>query len=157
MADERSDDSVRVSVRVNADVATTFRLFTEKTDAWWKRGPRYRMAGSSHGTLHLEPFVKGRLFESFDVAGVTRVVRIGRVRTWEPPARLVFEWRAVHSAPDEVTEVEVTFAPNDDATRVTLTHRGWNELGAGHPARQTLDPISAFWSELLGSLAALAV
>lgn len=151
-----SVDPVRVSTLVNAELATTFRLFTEETDAWWKRGARYRVAGSHHGTLHLEPRVHGRLFESFDSGGVTRVVRIGRVQVWEAPARIVFDWRAVHCAPHELSEVEVTFARNENSTQITLTHRGWNALSADHPARRALDPIRVFWDELLRSLADFA-
>src|SRR4029453_10334200 len=40
----------------------------------------------------------------------------GRVRVWEPPARLVFEWRAVNFAPEEKTEVEVTFEARTGGT-----------------------------------------
>jgi uncharacterized protein YndB with AHSA1/START domain len=156
MASELPDNPVRVSQLVQADVAATFRLFAEETDAWWKRGPRYRIAGNNHGSLHLEPRLNGRLFESFESAGVTRVVRTGRVRAWEPPTRILLEWRAPQSAPSELTEVELTFAPAADATRVTLTHRGWHALSADHPARRELDPVRAFWIELLDSLAELA-
>lgn len=155
--DEPHDDPVRVSVFVPADVAATFRLFTEETDSWWKRGSRFRIAGANHGTLHLEPRSSGRLFESFDSGGVTRVVRTGRVRTWEPPTRLTFEWRAVLCAPDEVTHVEVTFEPSATATRVTLTHRGWSALAPDHPARRALGPINVFWGELMTSLSELAL
>lgn len=153
---EPAEESVRVSVLVRAGVTETFRLFTAATDTWWKRGPRYRIAGSNHGALHLEPFLHGRLFESFDAAGVTRVVRMGRVQVWEPPRRIVIEWRAVRCAPSELTEVEVTFEPEGASTRVTLTHRGWNALPVEHAARRELDPIATFWGELLQSLAALA-
>jgi uncharacterized protein YndB with AHSA1/START domain len=155
--DELPGDSVRVSALVQADVAASFRLFTEETDSWWKRGSRFRIAGSNHGTLHLEPHLSGRLFESFDTGGVTRVVRTGRVRIWEPPTRLAFEWRAVQCAPDEVTEVEVTFEPSATATRVTLTHRGWSTLRPEHPARRDLGPMDVFWGELMSSLSELAL
>jgi uncharacterized protein YndB with AHSA1/START domain len=157
MASELPENPVRVSTLVKADLAATFKRFTEETDAWWKRGPRYRIAGTNHGSIHLEPRLNGRLFESYDTDGVTRVVRMGRVRVWEPSTRIVLEWRAPRCAPSEVSEVEVTFTPdaNADVTRVTLTHRGWNALPADHPARRELDPIRAFWIELLASLAAL--
>lgn len=154
-AGDEAEDSVRVSVLVQAGLNETFRLFTAETDRWWKRGPRYRIAGTNPGSLHLEPFLHGRLFESFDAGGVTRVVRVGRVSTWEPPRRIVLDWRAVGCAPNEATGVEVTFEPEGAQTRVALTHRGWNALPAQHPAR-ALDPIAAFWDELLQSLAALA-
>jgi uncharacterized protein YndB with AHSA1/START domain len=154
---EIASDSVCVSMLIRADVAATFRLFTEKTDAWWKHGERFRIAGSNHGTLHLEPRLNGRLFESFDSGGVTRVVRTGRVRTWEPPTRVAFEWRAVHCSPSELTDVEVRFEPSARDTLVTLTNRGWNALGPEHTARHGLESIDAFWRELLDSLSELAL
>jgi uncharacterized protein YndB with AHSA1/START domain len=156
MTDAVVDDFVRVLLLAKADVAATFRLFTEQTDSWWKRGPRFRIAGDKPGVLHLEPFLNGRLFESFDNAGVMRVVRIGRIHTWEPPKRIAFAWRAVQCAPHEVTDVEVTFEPSGTDTLVTITNRGWNALGPDHLARRSLEPLSVFWDELLSGLGELA-
>jgi uncharacterized protein YndB with AHSA1/START domain len=157
MTDAPSDDFVRSSLLVHADVAATFRLFTEQTDAWWKRGPRFRIAGTNRGVLHLEPRLNGRLFESFDSGGVMRVVRTGRVRAWEPPTLIAFAWRAGQCAPHELTDVEVTFEPSGTATLVTVTNRGWKALGSDPPALRALEPISSFWDELLHSLDELAL
>lgn len=44
-------DSVVVTTVVPADAITTFALFTEDVDNWWKQGPRFRGAG---GTLRFE-------------------------------------------------------------------------------------------------------
>ena len=57
------------------------------------------------------------------------------MRAWEPPARLVFSWRLATFAPGQETEVEVRFEPAPAGTRVTVIHRGWDGLPAGHPAR----------------------
>jgi uncharacterized protein YndB with AHSA1/START domain len=151
-SEELPGDALHVSVPLKADVATSFRLFTEETDTWWKRGPRFRLAGSNHGTLHLEPFLHGRLFESFDRAGVTRVVRIGRVHVWEPPTRVAFEWRPIGCAPNEITQVEVTFAANGSDTDLTVKNTGWSAL----PAHRDLKALEAFWTELMRSLSELA-
>src|SRR5688500_5793218 len=104
---EAAQDQVRVSVLVHVDQARAFRLFTEQIDLWWRRGLKYRVAGKRQGVIALEPRVGGRLFESFTDDGHTRVVDSGRVTAWEPPARLVFEWRAVNFAASDTTEVEV--------------------------------------------------
>jgi uncharacterized protein YndB with AHSA1/START domain len=52
----------------------------------------------------------------------------GEVLAWEPPRRVVFTFGA-YAGWDALTEVEVTFAPEGDGTRVSLEHRGWERLG----------------------------
>jgi hypothetical protein len=149
-----------VSLVVVADVSAAFRVFTEEMDAWWLRGPGFRVAGDpQHGMLCIEPRLNGRLFESFDSQGVTRVVRTGRVVEWQPPTRLAFDWRGADYARDELTRVEVTFeAMPAEQTRVTVAHRGFAALRPDHPARRGATPDAflraraAFWQELLQSL-----
>ena len=87
------------------------------------------------GIVCIEPGVGGRLFESFETDAGERVVPMGQVRVWEPPQRLVFEWRAINFAPHEHTEVEVRFEPTSRGTLVTVVHRGWSALRADHPVR----------------------
>jgi len=149
-----SGDRARVSVAVAVDPASAFSIFTEQIDQWWKRGFAYRASGRERGILHLEGRVGGRLFESIG----ERVVETGRVTAWEPPARLVFEWRAVNFAPAEKTEVEVLFEPSGAGTLVTVTHRGWTRIRPDHPARHGKDVpefirmIGLWWGELMTSL-----
>ena len=88
--------------------------------------------------LHFEPRVGGRLFESFGEGPEARVVEAGRIRVWEPPLRLVFEWRNTNFKPGEVTEVEVHFEATGNGTAVTVEHRGWATLPPEHPARHGL-------------------
>jgi uncharacterized protein YndB with AHSA1/START domain len=151
-------DQARVSVLVEVPPEEAFRVFTEEIDQWWRRGLAYRVAGKRRGIIHLEPRVGGRLFESFESGGSTRVVETGRVTVWEPPERLVFEWRAVNFAPSEKTEVEVSFAESPSGTLVTVTHRGWAAIRPDHPARHGHD-VEAFirmmglwWGDLVTSL-----
>jgi len=153
-----AQDRVRVTVSVAVEPAIAFRVFTEEIDQWWKRGPAYRMAKGDRGFLHMEPRVGGRLFESFETDSGTRVVETGKVKVWDPPARLVFDWRAVNFAPAEKTEVEVCFEPTPTGTLVTLTHRGWSAIRGDHPVRhgevtrEFLRSIGMWWSSLLTSL-----
>jgi uncharacterized protein YndB with AHSA1/START domain len=155
-------DRVRVSMTVAVEPAIAFRVFTEEIDRWWKRGPRYRSAKGDRGFLHLEPRVGGRLFESFETSAGTRVLQTGTVTVWEPPSRLVFDWRAVNFKPDEKTEVEVCFDPTPSGTLVTLTHRGWSRIRADHPVRHG-EEVQAFlrnqgmwWTNLLTSMRSVA-
>ena len=149
---------VAVSLAVAPDIA--FSVFTEEIDLWWRRGLRFRVAGAKRGIIHMEPRVGGRLFESFDGVAGERVIETGRVTAWEPPRRLVFDWRTTNFAPEERTEVEVTFEPNGAGTLVTVVHRGWSRIRGNHPVRHGLD-VPGFlrmkglwWSDLMVSLRA---
>jgi uncharacterized protein YndB with AHSA1/START domain len=151
-------DQVKVSVLVRVEPRTAFRIFTEEIDQWWRRGARYRVAGGGRGVIHLEGRLGGRLFESFGASSATPAVETGRVTAWEPPGRLVLEWRAANFAPGEKTEVEVTFAASEGGTRVTVVHRGWGRIREDHPVRHAL-PVAEFirsmglwWGDLLSSL-----
>jgi uncharacterized protein YndB with AHSA1/START domain len=151
-------DEATVTVSVAVAPTQAFRAFTEEIDQWWGRGPKFRLAGRQPGTLEFEPRAGGRLFETFETASGPQLVEFGRIKVWNPPARLVFEWRNANFAPGEVTEVEVRFEATERGTRVTLHHRGWAALRAGHPARHGLEGaavsrfIGLWWGELLGSL-----
>jgi uncharacterized protein YndB with AHSA1/START domain len=151
-------DRATVTVLVAVEPAIAFEVFTEEIDRWWRRGLKYRVSGKGRGILYLEPRVGGRLFESIETSKGSRVVETGRVTIWEPPARLVFEWRAVNFAPSEKTEVEVTFAPSPSGTLVTVQHRGWSTIRPDHPARHGeevpafLRTMGLWWADLLTSL-----
>jgi uncharacterized protein YndB with AHSA1/START domain len=151
-------DQARASVLVAVDRETAFRAFTEEIDQWWRRGPAYRMEGKRRGIIHLEPGVGGRLYEAVEGSQGTRVFETGRVLAWEPPARLLFEWRGVTFAPGERTEVEVQFEPSRSGTLVTVTHRGWSALRPDHPVRHGHDVVvfirrmGLWWGDLLTSL-----
>jgi len=151
-------DQTRVSVAVAVAPQAAFRIFTEEIDLWWRRGLAYRVAGKRPGVLQLEARLGGRLFESFETPNGTRLVQIGEVTCWEPPSRLVFDWRATNFAPGEKTEVEVRFEPAGNGTLVTLTHRGFSKLRSDHPVRHGQDVpefiggIGRWWGGLLTSL-----
>lgn len=150
-------DQAEASVSVAVDPAATFDLFTRETDLWWRRGLRFRAGGRTPGALHFERRVGGRLFEVTSEAGPC-LVELGRITVWEPPSRLVFEWRNVNFAPEEKTEVEVSFEAIHGGTRVTVIHRGWASLRRDHPARHGKDTasfirmIGLWWGELLSAL-----
>jgi uncharacterized protein YndB with AHSA1/START domain len=151
-------DEARASVLVKVAPDDAFRVFTEEIDRWWRRGLRYRVAGTRRGIIHIEPGVGGRLYESFEADTGTRVVETGRVTAWEPPGRFAFEWRAVNFAPAERTEVEVVFEPTPSGTLVTVMHRGWSAIRADHPVRHGLDVagflrmMGMWWGDLLTAL-----
>jgi uncharacterized protein YndB with AHSA1/START domain len=155
-------DKAVVTVMVAVEPAVAFAVFTEEIDLWWRRGPGYRIGGNSPGVMTFEPRAGGRLFEAYETDAGQRVREIGTVLAWEPPARLVFEWRNANFAPSERTEVEVRFEPARRGTRVTVEHRGWAALRPDHPARHGLGApafvasIGTWWGELMTSMRAHA-
>jgi uncharacterized protein YndB with AHSA1/START domain len=152
-----SGDRARVSVRVDVAADDAFRIFTEEIDLWWRRGAKFRHAGARKGIVAIEPREGGRVFESVD-GDPPIVIEIGVVQAWDPPRRLAFSWRNANFAPGEWTLVEVDFAPQREATLVTVTHRGWATLRDDHPARHGLAGvafsrmIAAWWGDQMASL-----
>src|SRR5215471_9059835 len=132
-------DQARVSVAVGVPPEVAFRIFTEEMDLWWRRGLKYRIAGTSRGRIHMEPCQGGRLLESFESGSEMKIFEKGRITVWEPPSRLVIDWRAANFSTDEKTEVEVTFQRSSSGTLVIVTHRGWSRIRPDHPARHHLE------------------
>lgn len=157
MTSVRPGDQASVTVFVEAPIDLAFTVFTEETDLWWRRGLKYRVAGKRPGTLQFEPKPGGRLFETYESADGDRLHEIGRILAWEPPARLLFEWRGVNFAEGESTEVEVAFRAVRDGTEVKLTHRGWAAFRDDHPVRHGalgaafVRNIGLWWGDLLSS------
>ena len=153
-----ASDSTKVSVSVPTDPATAFDIFTTETDLWWRKGPKFRVAGRRTGVLLFEPGMGGRLLEQFETYSGTHVHVTGTITVWDPPQRLQFEWRGANFAANEKTEVEVTFEARGATTLVTVHHRGWAALRADHPARHGLDGPAftgvrgLWWGELMTSL-----
>jgi uncharacterized protein YndB with AHSA1/START domain len=150
-------DRVTVSVLVAVPPAVVFQVFTEDIDQWWRRDAlprRWRHAGD-----HPPRAARGRpalrkLRLRHGHAGARD--RAGLI--WEPPARLVLEWRNANFAPAEKTEVDVSFAASASVTLVALVHRGWSALPPDHPARHGLETpafvrmLGMWWGELATSL-----
>lgn len=143
---------VIVSTLVQLDPEACFEVFTAKIDGWWRRDHRYRE--SPGGWIGFEEDGDGRALiirEERDGP----VHELGRVRIWEPGKHLVFEWKPQNFEPDQTTEVEVRFEPDGDATRVTLTHSGFDALPADHPVRHGLEGgdfvsmMGVWWADLL--------
>ena len=155
-----SIDPIVTTTVVAADPATAFKLFTADVDVWWKRGPMFRPSDCGSGVLQFEMRTGGRLLETY-ADGST--FEFGRIRSWEPPRRLVFDLFARAFGPGESTEVEVLFEPEGEVTRVTVTNRGWDRFAADHPVRHGMaetafrDMMSIWWADLLVAIKGHAV
>lgn len=152
-----------VAVRVGVPPQVAFDLFTREIDQWWRRGPKYRHAGSAGGSIHIEPRLGGCVYERWRDARGEQRFDLGRVTAWEPPLRLCFGWRNATFTELERTEVEITFAAVGTGTLVTVRHRGWESLRKDHPARHGLDDdvalareVALWWGGLLAALRSVA-
>jgi len=151
-------DGAKVSVFVAVAPADAFEVFTQETDLWWRKGPKFRIGGKRPGVLAFEGGVGGRLFETYEIASGSKTFEVGRVTDWDPPTRLAFEWRGVNFRAGETTFVEVEFVAKAHGTMVTVRHRGWAALRPDHPARHgnvgaDFDRmIGMWWGDLLTSL-----
>lgn len=150
-------DRVRVTITVDVEPADAFTAFTEEIDLWWRRGVAYRRFGKNPSTLVLETKMGGRLFEQYG----DEVREAGRVTIYDPPKRVAFEWRGANFAPDERTEVDVTFTRTPSGrTTVDLVHSGFAALRPDHPVRHGEPPeaflrmIGLWWADLLRSYTA---
>jgi uncharacterized protein YndB with AHSA1/START domain len=146
---------VVVAMRVRASPERAFDVFTREVGLWWRPSPLFAFTPRDPGVLAFEPGEGGRLIQTLPGG---RVFEIGQVRAWTPPSRLVFGWREATFAPGQDTEVEVRFEAVGAETRVTVEHRGWDSLPAGHVARHGF-PDDLFllrhgewWRSLLSSL-----
>ena len=151
MEETRTMEPVRTEVTVRRSVDEAFRVFTEEIGAWWPLETHAMDERRSTGAV-FEPEVGGRIYEVHEdgTEGVW-----GRVRTWDPPRRVVFSWKPnTNSRPP--TEVEVRFEPAGDGTRVEVVHRGWEHLGPDAADVRASYGSAGGWPLVIGRFAAAA-
>jgi uncharacterized protein YndB with AHSA1/START domain len=132
MSTTERTEAVGKSVLVDADPETAFRVFTDRIQTWW---PLDR-----HGIFGEE--VEGLAFRDDQIVESAKDGREavwGKVLAWEPPTRLQFTWRPGFADETPDTELEVTFTPEGDGTRVELVHSGWEKLEDGAKSRAGYD------------------
>ena len=122
---------VYVALRVKATPERAFRAFVEEIGEWWRPNVLFQTTPRP-GVLSFEPGEGGRLIETRENG---KVFEIGTIRVWEPPGKLVFSWRQANFPPDLHTEVEVGFEAVGEETRVSVEHRGFDQVPADSAAR----------------------
>ena len=144
---------VRKTITVKASPAHAFEVFTTGMIRWWR--PDHHIGKSPMQDVVLEPRVGGRWYE---VGEDGAVCEWGKVLAWEPPRRFVLAWQLNHDwqyDPDFVTELEVRFVADGDATRVDLEHRNLERYGDHVVAvRRSLDSPGG-WTGALEAFAAV--
>ena len=144
---------VVIALRVKATPLRAFEAVTAEIGQWWKPNSLFAFTPRAPGVLSFEGHE--RLIETRDGG---KVFEVGKVKVWEPGARLVVGWRQAAFTPDMATEVEVTFEAVGEETRVTVSHLGWDSVPTEHVARHRfpetvfLQRHGEWWRVLLGSL-----
>jgi uncharacterized protein YndB with AHSA1/START domain len=119
---------VRRSVTVKVPQARAFEVFTDGFGRWWPPSHHIGKTAMTGGVI--EPRVGGRWYETCEDGSQCDW---GKVVVWEPPSRLVLAWQLdsqFRYDPALVTEVEVRFTAEGEATRVDLEHRNLERFGA---------------------------
>jgi uncharacterized protein YndB with AHSA1/START domain len=143
------------AVTVNASLERAFEVFTQDVKSWWPLD-RYSVAGDEDvaGVTAvdsiIEPREGGRWYE---VRSDGSEADWGEVVVFDAPHRLVASWHPGRPA-DQATEIEVRFTADGDATRVELTHRGWERLG--ERAAEARQGYAGGWETVLGNYAEVA-
>ena len=130
------------SLLVNLPVEAAFRLFTQETNRWWPLAT-HSVFGKEAAGCHLEGRVGGRFYEIHQDG---RQSDWGQVLVWEPPARMALTFHPGR-APDQATELEITFQTESKGTRLTLIHRGWERCAPEVRARR--DGYERGWDHVL--------
>ena len=151
----KKNDSVQVTTIIHVEPQVAFELFTQETDLWWGKGPRFRPLSHPLGHMVFEGKGGGRLLEVVE-DDVEPPFVLGRVEVWDPPSRLVFSMGGRDFGEADWPIVEIFFEAIAEGTRISLEHRGFAALGAAHPVRHGLkeeaflDVMGVFWADLLG-------
>lgn len=146
---------VYVALRVKASPERAFQAFVEEIGQWWTPNRLFQTTPRPPGLMAFEPGEGGRLTETLANG---KVFEIGRITVWEPPARLVFTWRQASFPVDLHTEVEVGFEAVGEETRVSVEHRGFDQVPAGNVARHgfpdqyLLMRLAEYWQAQLAAM-----
>jgi hypothetical protein len=151
--------AVIVSIRVDATPLRAFEAFTAEIGSWWRPNPLFALTPRGDGELRFEPGEGGRLVASLSNG---KEFEVGRITVWKPGERLALTWRQATFAPGQSTELDVRFEAVGDQTRVTVEHRGWDEIPRDHVARHGFElmlfqrRLAEHWRVLLAALEATA-
>ena len=122
-----------------------FDLFTNRMARWWPLDKHSLSAGDGKVAqdVAITPKVGGDVTETKH-NGTTVVW--GKVVTWQPGKAFAMTWQ-LDRPEDEVTYLTITFDAEDDGTRVTLIHDGWDAIP--EPAQASRGHYSTGWEFVL--------
>jgi uncharacterized protein YndB with AHSA1/START domain len=140
-------EAVRKTVTVDCVVEEAFRVFTGDAQSWWPVAS-HSIHGDDVSEIVFEPQEGGEVYE---LTADGKRGHWARVLAWDPPSRLVLEWN-VREAAAVPTQVEISFIPEGERTRVELEHRGWDKIEPA-PDRAGRDDYDHGWEHVLGCYA----
>jgi uncharacterized protein YndB with AHSA1/START domain len=136
-----------VTFEVGVSPAQAFEMWTARCATWW---PRSHTVSGDPSAITFEASPGGRIVER---APDGTEHPWGKILEWDPPTRLRYLWH-LFFAPDEATEVEISFSPIERGTAVRLEQRGWERLGELGPPRR--DRTHRAWSAIAADFARAA-
>jgi uncharacterized protein YndB with AHSA1/START domain len=142
MASKGTIPPLRKTITVPWSPEASFRRFTSEIAAWWPL--KSHSVGTDRAeTVVFEGRVGGRIVEK--IRGGEECTW-GTVTAWDPPRRVAFSWHPGQS-PATSQDIEVTFAPEGEGTRLTLVHSNWERLGKMAPRARRAYPLG--WTYVL--------
>ena len=126
---------VYVAMRVKATPERAFAAFVEEIGVWWRPSIMFQTMPRPVRLSFEAPGPDGAGGRLIETRAGDKVFEIGKIRVWEPPSRLVFSWRQANFPPDLLTEVEVGFEAVGEETRVSIEHRGFDQMPKESAAR----------------------
>ncbi|MGQ0648386.1 MAG: SRPBCC domain-containing protein [Gemmatimonadaceae bacterium] len=102
----------------------SFERFTTGIATWWPLRS-HSVGGENAQTVLFEPRVGGEIVEKI---GGGKESLWGTVLEWDPPAHFAITWHPGRER-NTAQRVDVHFVPDAGATRVELTHSGWEAMG----------------------------
>ena len=150
---QATDSAVRREITVNATPERAFEVFTEQLRQLVAAQPhdrRGRAGEGRHRAAHRRALVRARRRRQH-----LRLGRGARLRAAAPARRSSGGSTATgpsRSDPDAFSEIEVTFTPEGDATRVTLEHRHLDRHTAAEALKEAVGSEGG-WPGLLAAYA----
>ena len=139
-------EPLRLDIDLACSAEHAFATWTERFAHWWP--PGHTVSGDPAAII-LEPRLGGRIYERTHDG---REIDWGEITGWNPPHGLSYRWHMRRDRAD-ATDVEIRFVPADaNATRLEITHTGWERLGAD--GQSWRDANRRGWDGLLGHFTA---
>jgi uncharacterized protein YndB with AHSA1/START domain len=146
----QTTDAVTSSVLVPLAPEAAFELFVDRFGEWWPKDSHH-IADADAAEVFLDARPGGRWYErAVDGAECDW----GRVLDMDRPHRILLAWQLTPEwkfdpDPKKATQVEVTFDAEENGTRVTLTHTGFEVHGeAGAAMRESVGGDGG-WTQLM--------
>jgi uncharacterized protein YndB with AHSA1/START domain len=122
-------DPIRKRVLVRCDVERAFDLFTRGVETWWPLETHSRRGEVDGARVERVEFPTDPGRPILEHLSTGDALPWGELVEYERPHRVVIAWKP-NANPNPPTELEVTFTPEGDSTRIELVHRGWEGLGS---------------------------